>query len=251
MTNICFDMHRTGAAIAKLRREHNMTQMQLADEMGVSFQAVSNWERGQSMPDISKLPELAALLDTTIDHLLGRKLPILEAAAAGTLADAPVTPAELAEAAPLLTPDQITTASAGLKMEDIDAALLPELLPFLNTEKVNDLLRHAMDQDQDISSFLPFASEAALDDIARLRTEKGQDITHMLPFLSAKTIHHIAQSKVQAGESICPLLPFMHADIIDQLAIERIRQRQRIDDMMPFLSPELTNKLADLLFGKA
>lgn len=46
MINIAFDMRRIGATIAQLRREHNMTQMQLADEMGVSFQAVSNWERG-------------------------------------------------------------------------------------------------------------------------------------------------------------------------------------------------------------
>ena len=60
-----FDMHRIGRTIAQLRREHNMTQMQLADEMNVSFQAVSNWERGQSMPDISKLPELAELFGVT------------------------------------------------------------------------------------------------------------------------------------------------------------------------------------------
>ncbi len=48
MTTFNFDMHRIGQTIAQLRREHNMTQMQLADEMGVSFQAVSNWERGVS-----------------------------------------------------------------------------------------------------------------------------------------------------------------------------------------------------------
>ena len=43
-----FDMHRIGQTIACLRRDHNMTQMAMADEMGVSFQAVSNWERGDS-----------------------------------------------------------------------------------------------------------------------------------------------------------------------------------------------------------
>ena len=73
-----FDMHRIGQTIARLRREHNMTQMQLADEMGVSYQAVSNWERGQSMPDISKLPELAELFTTTIDELLGHHSLLIE-----------------------------------------------------------------------------------------------------------------------------------------------------------------------------
>ena len=48
MMSFSFDMHRIGQTIARLRREHNMTQMQLADEMGVSYQAVSNWERGVS-----------------------------------------------------------------------------------------------------------------------------------------------------------------------------------------------------------
>ncbi|MBN2793929.1 MAG: helix-turn-helix transcriptional regulator [Clostridia bacterium] len=45
--------------------------MNLADELGVSFQAVSNWERGNSMPDISKLPEIAECLNSTIDFILG------------------------------------------------------------------------------------------------------------------------------------------------------------------------------------
>ena len=48
MTAFNFDMRRIGRTIAGLRREHNLTQMALADAMGVSFQAVSNWERGVS-----------------------------------------------------------------------------------------------------------------------------------------------------------------------------------------------------------
>ena len=43
-----FDMKQVGKQIADLRKENNMTQMELADKMGVSFQAVSNWERGIS-----------------------------------------------------------------------------------------------------------------------------------------------------------------------------------------------------------
>lgn len=43
-----FDTRTTGKKIAALRKEKNLTQMNLADEMGVSYQAVSNWERGVS-----------------------------------------------------------------------------------------------------------------------------------------------------------------------------------------------------------
>ena len=54
-----FDAVEIGRRISRLRKEKDMTQPALADKMGVSFQAVSNWERGASMPDIGKLPELA------------------------------------------------------------------------------------------------------------------------------------------------------------------------------------------------
>ena len=40
------DMRQIGQNIAELHRNCDMTQMELADRMGISFQAVSNWERG-------------------------------------------------------------------------------------------------------------------------------------------------------------------------------------------------------------
>lgn len=43
-----FDMANVGSRISRLRKEANMTQMELADKMNISFQAVSNWERGVS-----------------------------------------------------------------------------------------------------------------------------------------------------------------------------------------------------------
>ena len=43
-----FDTRKTGAKIMQLRKEKDMTQMELADLMQVSYQAVSNWERGVS-----------------------------------------------------------------------------------------------------------------------------------------------------------------------------------------------------------
>ena len=65
-----FDVQIVGRKIGKLRKKCNLTQMELADRMGVSYQAVSNWERGSSMPDISKLPELAGIFGVSVDSLL-------------------------------------------------------------------------------------------------------------------------------------------------------------------------------------
>ena len=66
-----FDTMQVGRRIRQARIEKNMTQMALADAMGVSYQAVSNWERGNAMPDISKLPELCELLGITFETLVG------------------------------------------------------------------------------------------------------------------------------------------------------------------------------------
>ena len=60
-----------GAKIAELRREHNMKQDELADMLGVTPQAVSKWENGASMPDISLLPKIAQIFGVTIDDLFG------------------------------------------------------------------------------------------------------------------------------------------------------------------------------------
>lgn len=60
-----------GANIARLRREHNMKQDELAEMLDVTPQAVSKWENGASMPDISLLPKLANIFGVTIDDLFG------------------------------------------------------------------------------------------------------------------------------------------------------------------------------------
>lgn len=69
------DLERLGLRIASMRRARGLTQGDVALHMGVTPQAVSKWERGQSCPDLVFLDDLAALLDTTIDRLLTGKSP--------------------------------------------------------------------------------------------------------------------------------------------------------------------------------
>ena len=65
------DMKEFGRRIAEERKRLNMTQMQLADALQLSFQAVSSWERGLTMPDVAKLPEIASLFGVSMDRLFG------------------------------------------------------------------------------------------------------------------------------------------------------------------------------------
>lgn len=61
-----------GQTIARLRKEKNMTQSEVAEKLNVSYQAVSKWERDESLPDITLLPAIADLFEISIDQLLGR-----------------------------------------------------------------------------------------------------------------------------------------------------------------------------------
>ena len=58
-----------GERITELRKEQNLSQVQLAKLLSVSRQAVSKWENGLSVPDSSKMIQIAEVLDTDIEYL--------------------------------------------------------------------------------------------------------------------------------------------------------------------------------------
>ena len=59
-----------GSYIARKRKEQNLTQEQLAEQLGVSNKTVSKWENGKSYPDIHSLLLLSALFDVSLDQLI-------------------------------------------------------------------------------------------------------------------------------------------------------------------------------------
>ena len=69
--NICaMDAVKTGALICRLRKERGMTQKQLAGELFVSDKAVSKWENGGGFPELSLLPDIAAIFNVRLEDLL-------------------------------------------------------------------------------------------------------------------------------------------------------------------------------------
>ncbi|WP_418746133.1 helix-turn-helix domain-containing protein [Frisingicoccus sp.] len=75
------DNEKFGAFIGELRREKHLTQKELAEKLFISDKAVSKWERGLSIPNVSMLIPLAEILGVTVTELLrGERLE-----AAGTL----------------------------------------------------------------------------------------------------------------------------------------------------------------------
>ena len=56
--------------IMMLRKKEGWSQEELANHLQISRQAVSKWERGETLPDVGILLDLAKVLETTVDHIL-------------------------------------------------------------------------------------------------------------------------------------------------------------------------------------
>ena len=70
MTNI---KKIVAANISALRQDKEMTQLELAEKINYSDKAVSKWERGESLPDLAVLIEVANLFGVTLDYLVSEK----------------------------------------------------------------------------------------------------------------------------------------------------------------------------------
>lgn len=69
------DQEKIGMFIAELRKEKNLTQEKLGEKLGVTSKAVSKWENGKSMPDISIMKDLCDTLEITLNELfVGEKI---------------------------------------------------------------------------------------------------------------------------------------------------------------------------------
>ena len=60
-----------GSNIKRLRREKDITQEQLAEYLGITSRAISQWECDRTAPDISQIPALCHIFDVSSDVLLG------------------------------------------------------------------------------------------------------------------------------------------------------------------------------------
>ena len=162
-----FDTVKVGRIISQKRKEHNMTQMQLADALGISFQAVSNWERGNSMPDISKLPELAELFGCSIEELLGG------GASAGNVEKLAkgegqgLSLGEIAEVAPVLTPEVLDEAVESARRGETPSAACGDSSLLEGAEVESD----DEDFDEDIEEELEDDFDEEIDE----EDEEGED----------------------------------------------------------------------------
>ena len=254
-----FDTMKIAGVIKQARIDRNMTQMQLADAMGVSYQAVSNWERGNSMPDISKLEDLCGALGITAAQLLGMETPAA-AAVNKVMADEELTVEELAEVAPVLPPKELKKqVKAEKKRRKLKLDAIADLAPFLGQDALEELLADVEEIDLDgLEEIAPFLSHGTLDRLVeRLDVEDLEDIEDIAPFLSRETLDKVVARCGGAGklEVISDLAPFLGRERLDKvvddlIAAEFDPEETDLSDLYPFISRGAAGRLAKYLLSR-
>lgn len=204
-----FNMQEIGARIAYLRREQDLTQAELAEHLGISYQAVSSWERGASMPDISKLVDLARTLHATVDALLGsepeEKSEVTELApevaehAAWAVEHAEDAPKDkkkinmkmILHLAPFLPSGELEKLALEAR-DEVNYDALRRLAPFLRTQVLEQMLDNCdgrIDQ-RSLRVLAPFLSTQYLDKLVdNCDLELDADmIRHLAPFAGQATL---------------------------------------------------------------
>lgn len=232
------DMKMIGKRILDARREKGMTQMALADEMMVSYQAVSNWERGLTMPDITKLPQLCEILNLSIETLLGKVStnPLVQKAIHPNQSVEQVTVQDIESVGAIIPTQEVDEALKSIKetctFEEIiqiapfastktldalvDIALekssitskemalvLGQLAPFISDEKINDLVQRLglEEQEETLFTLLPFLNEASLETLLHRYLDSNREAFAMtlVPFLNDAQVEQLAESYYQKG----------------------------------------------------
>jgi len=256
-----FDTIMIGKTIKQARINKNMTQMNLADAMGVSYQAVSNWERGNSMPDISKLADLCAALDISVNELLGIESPAVEKA----LAREELTMEELAEVAPVLPP-QTVMEQMEAKRKEMEQRLQEGLKQMFGPgsvfrKDVSEIAKAAVKSPESkqkkkkkldlrrIADMAPFLDEEYLDELLESADLSDLDgLDEIAPFLSRETMEKLLErADLDDLEIIAEIAPFLSKAALDNLVTRGIGTGSvdGIEELAPFLSKETLDRVVD------
>lgn len=255
-----FSMIEIGKRIAKLRKEKNLTQVELADALGITYQAVSNWERGDSMPDISKLSELSLVLDVSIDVLLGNQShakvvkDILDDQKIETKS---VDQDVLEDILPMVKPQQF---KENFDNSDISFEQIVLLAPYLDEDVIDTLVLESYQtgSPKKIITLAPFMSEAAVGLVFQKELNAGTKLDHDLvglaPFLDKEQVNEIGKQiySQEGARYLVAIAPFMSSEIINDIVNEEIKKGniKKIHYLLPFADSDRFGEILKDSFKK-
>lgn len=268
-----FNMTDIGKKISELRKRKDMTQMELADLMGISYQAVSNWERGNTMPDISKLGELAGILEVSVDTLIDseKEARIIEHISEDGKVDLEdeweVGFEEIVNVAPILKPTQMDDLMDQVEVEEfegVDYDGLISIIPFVSTDVADDLFKKACENPEVkmkklIGAVAPFVSQGALDHVVMEALDKEQVntkfVTQLLPFLGSKSIKAVFKKAKAGGGKLRKIVvnsaPFVDNETLSEAVNEVISSEEIDEKFVSQIIPFVDRDTATKVFAKA
>lgn len=229
-----FDTNKVASNIKNARIKKNMTQMNLADEMGVSYQAVSNWERGTSMPDISKLPELCKILNISFEELVGERSA--ETGIAEKLMqdeNADVTLEELAQVGELVEPDKMER-----KVNDLNRLAVLNRLDDLEGDDVAELAFGALEQGEDVIIYLDYMCEDDVGNLAMRALELGRNTAVFLDYMAEDDVAKLAMKALESGGNTEIFLDYMAEDDVAELAFKALETGKPIEGYLDYMCEE-------------
>ena len=224
-----FDTMKVAKRIREGRIAKNMTQMNLADAMGVSYQAVSNWERGNSMPDISKLEDLCRTLDITVSELLGMEDPETAAVEKVIGGKEPLTAEELGSIAPMLPPSEVkqqAEKTAGEGGQKVNIAALAEIAPYLDEEFMEQLIDTVQVESlAELEPLAPYLDGEMLDRLVKKAPKNDvRGLEALAPYLDEETLAWVVCSRDAEldGRVLEAIGCYLDDDTLDALADRQI-----------------------------
>ena len=141
-----FNTQAFGLKLARLRKNADMTQSDLAERLNVTRQAVSKYETGDSFPDVTILVTLAEVFGVSVDELIGAGAPtageaaILHSLAHGNETPDKTTPEDVASLAVWLKPSAVEKLTVNLARQGINVSRLMDIATYLSDEGTQRLL---------------------------------------------------------------------------------------------------------------
>lgn len=269
--------HRTGAYISSLRKAKDWTQQELAEKLHVTHQAVSQWEKGASFPDIGLLPQLARLLGTSVDAVLNGEAvggaprvsrgALIEEYARGNAREVARLVADdtdgvemMLDTAPLARPSQLNEVVNELSGLAFTLPQLASLAPFISEDALHGLLGRANLAEVDtelLKSLAPFVGTALLDQMARAVPPGALDVStlcSLAPHLGEDTLSALLVSLLEGEAVLSPeqleaLAPHLDEARLDQL-LERLPEDALPLDTVASLAPHISQAALDRLIGR-
>lgn len=234
--DIVFDTKKFGGYLSHLRKNADMTQMELADRLNLTRQAISRYEHGESFPDISILVMIADVFHITIDELVKSGEPtrgesaILEGIATGNETVKVENIEDIVNLAPYLKPSVLTKLSSGLAKNGIDISNIVSLAEYLNDDSVIAMLENAQCESINLElleKLMPFLETRSKYTIFQKILEGEIDWRFLRPIL---IYSEGLQSQVEAAV-VEGALPWETLDLMRQTLREIWNRKMKNDEI--------------------